>query len=386
MEEMSELFYQDAYLREFEAEVIDCFSDKKGYGVILSDTLFYPEGGGQPADKGTLNGLAVIDVKRKNGAVVHYLKDEMAIGTKVIGSIDWNVRFDHMVQHSGEHLFTGVIHQMFGYDNTGFHMGDECVVLDYSGPLSKEDLAIVEQKTFEAIVANIPFEILYPSKDELAKMPYRFKKEIEGKLRIVKAGDVDMCACCGTHVHLSGEIGYLKVIGLSNKKDGARVSVLFGQRAIDYMNEIYRQNQEISALLSSTALKTSEGVKKLYDDYHEKRAELSLLQRRMLDEMIEAYPLSNDVIIREINGDNNLLRYFCEQMVLLNKAEIAVGLLANGKGYNYAIISHQRKLKSYAKPLNQALNGRGGGSDEIIQGSFECDLKTITQTIANILK
>lgn len=386
MEEMSELFYQDAYLREFEAEVIDCFPDKKGFGVILSDTLFYPEGGGQPSDKGTLAGKEVLDVKRKNGTVIHYLSEALPINEKVRGIIDWKTRFDHMVQHSGEHLFTGVIHQMFGYENTGFHMGEESVVLDYSGPLSKEELKIVEQKTFEAITSNIPFEILYPSKEELAAMSYRSKKEIEGKLRIIRAGDVDTCACCGTHVHLSGEIGYLKVIGLSNKKDGARVSVLFGQRAIDYMNEVYQQNQEISSLLSSTALKTADSVKKLNDDYHEKRAELSRMQRSMLDEMINAYPISNDVIIKEISGDNNLLRYFCEQMVLLNKAEIAVGLLANGKGYNYAIISHQRKLRAYAKTLNQALNGRGGGSDEIIQGSFDSDIEKIKETVFNLLK
>ena len=212
--ETEKLFYQDAYLCETTAKVLECRQGKHGYEIVLDKTCFYPEGGGQPGDRGTINGIPVTDTHEKDGLVLHYTKEPIEVGTEVTAVIDWNRRFDLTQQHSGEHMVSGVIHRIYGYDNVGFHMGADMVTIDFSGELTEQQLREVEQEVNERIWLDSPVKCWYPTSEELKEIPYRSKKELAGRVRIVEFPDADICACCGTHVAHTGEIGLEAGVGV----------------------------------------------------------------------------------------------------------------------------------------------------------------------------
>ena len=187
------LFYKDVRGSEFEAVVTDCKKTEDGYEIILDRTYFYPEGGGQPADNGTLGNAFVSDVQDVNGEVVHYTDKAFDIGEQVHGKVDMLRRHTLMQQHSGEHIVSGLIHNKFGYDNVGFHMGSECITIDFNGVLTADDLEDIEKAANDVIYEDFEPTIFYPSKEELDRLAYRSKKELEGDVRIVSFGSCDTC-------------------------------------------------------------------------------------------------------------------------------------------------------------------------------------------------
>ena len=205
------LFYMDSHLKEFDATVISCEPYGEGYRAVLDRTAFFPEGGGQASDTGWLNDVEVLDVQEKCGEIYHYIRDIIPAGTTVQGKIQWEERFSKMQQHTAEHIISGLIYKQYGYHNVGFHLADTYCTMDLDGPLSKKQLKELEWKANEAVFKNIPIEVLYPSKEELVKLAYRSKIEIEGQVRIVQIPGYDMCACCAPHVKRTGEIGLIKI-------------------------------------------------------------------------------------------------------------------------------------------------------------------------------
>ena len=189
------LFYKSVTDSEFEAEVKSCLKTEKGYQIILDRTLFYPEGGGQPADNGIICNAEIYDVQDSNGEVVHYSDKPLEVGAKVKGSVDMDRRHRLMQQHSGEHIVSGLIHNKFGYDNVGFHMGSDCITIDFNGTLTERDLDGIEKEANEIIYRDFEPHIFYPSSEELARLAYRSKKELEGDVRIVSFAECDTSAC-----------------------------------------------------------------------------------------------------------------------------------------------------------------------------------------------
>ena len=244
------LFEEDAFLREFTATVLSCEEKDGHFLVILDRTAFFPEGGWQPADHGTLGEAQVIDCHVSKGIITHTLTSPLTPGETVEGHIDWARRFNFMQQHSGEHIFSGLVHSTFGYNNVGFHIGSDAVTMDFDGRLTWEDVLGIEARVNEAIWLDLPVEAGYPDAQTLESLPYRSKKEIDGDIRIVRIEGYDICACCGTHVRTTGQIGQVKVVGLQNYKSGVRVSILCGVRALAWANSVLKENQEISHLTS----------------------------------------------------------------------------------------------------------------------------------------
>ena len=226
------LYYQDAHQAQFQATVLSCRPGKHGYDVVLDRTCFYPEGGGQPGDTGVLSGVRVTDTHEAGGEIVHYCEAPLAEGQTVEGTIDYERRFEFMQLHTGEHILSGVIHRRFGYENVGFHMGADFVTIDFSGMLTQEDLSAVEAEANEWVWKNVPIEIAYPDAEALKTIPYRSKKELTGQVRIVTIPGADICACCGTHVSDTGEIGLIKIFSCVKFHDGVRLEILCGRRAL----------------------------------------------------------------------------------------------------------------------------------------------------------
>ena len=262
MEEMNELFYRDPYCRSFDAVCVSCEKTKRGWEVILDDTAFYPEGGGQPGDHGTLNGIRVLDTRRIGGQVVHITEQEITAGTEVHGEIDWERRFDHMQNHTGEHIVSGLIHINYGYDNVGFHMGD-ILQLDFDGEVTFEMMREIEHQANRIIWRDLPVQIAFPSEEELSVLEYRSKKELTGTVRIVTVPDADICACCGTHLKRTGEVGIIHLLSCTKQRNGTRIEMLAGNRALTYLEGIADQNTGISHLLSAKPLETLKAVTRL---------------------------------------------------------------------------------------------------------------------------
>ena len=244
------LYDLDSHLRDFSATVLRCAPDGERYAVVLDQTLFFPEGGGQPADTGVLGGARVLDVQITPEAIVHYTDAPLMPGTQVRGEIDWPQRFRRMQGHSGEHIISGLIHSEYGFDNVGFHLGEDTITMDYNGELTWPQLMHIEQLANEAVYRNVPIRTEYPSAERLAQMTYRSKLDLTEDVRIVTVEGYDVCACCAPHVSCTGEIGAIKFTSVMRHRGGIRVTILCGSDAeVDY-REKSAQVAALSAQLS----------------------------------------------------------------------------------------------------------------------------------------
>ena len=376
---MEKLYYERPYVKQFEAEVTGCIPDKDGkYLVQLSRTAFYPEGGGQPADTGTLGDAHVLDVRDRPEGIVHITDRPLPEKSVVTGILDWERRFSHMQNHSGEHLFSGVVHKYYGYDNVGFHMGKDEVTVDFNGILTLEQAEEVEAEVNELIWQNIPVLETYPSKEELNALNYRSKKELSGQVRIIEFPGADICACCGTHVMTAGEIGILKVTGLMRYKGGVRISLLCGREAFhDYRRKL-KAVQGISVLLSAKPDSVLETVTKLKEDGAKKDGDVSRLTRELLKYKTAQYPVSGDpLLVFEENLLPAQLRQFATMLYEEKKGNVVLVCSGEDGLYQYAAGSSDMDMREFSRQLNEKLNGRGGGNALLAQGTFQTSFQEI---------
>lgn len=388
MEEMNELFYRDEYAREFDAEVISCQKGKKGYEVVLSDTAFYPEGGGQPADRGTLGQVNVLDVKRRNGEILHITDAPLEPGMTVHGVLDWERRFDHMQQHSGEHILSGLVHVQFGYDNVGFHMNDEVVTVDFNGPITWEEAMELEDKVNAYIWTDAESRELYPSEEELKAMDYRSKIELKGKVRLVEYPGADLCACCGTHVAHTGEIGLMKILSVSRHKDGVRMEMLFGGRAMKDYDRKHLLNTEFSCRLSAKPYETGEALQRVLDEMNAMKFRMQAMNERYYAMRATSIPVGEPVIFFNEPGMSMVeIRKFCDYLISKGKVKTAMIISPKDKeSVNYVMGSADLNMRDVGKLLNEELHGRGGGRPEMVQGSFQAEAEAVEQAFRRAVK
>lgn len=379
---MEPLYYQSPYVKEFEAEVIFCREGKKGYEIALTQTGFYPEGGGQPSDTGCLGAVRVKEVHEKDGQILHYTDEPLTPGSKVAGHVDWEERYSNMQQHSGEHIVSGLIHKYYGFDNVGFHMGKDEVTIDLSGVLTWEQLMEIEREANEIVYENLPVCVTYPSEEELQTIDYRSKKELTGQVRIVEMPKADICACCGTHVERTGEIGVIKFLSVIHYKGGVRISMLCGKKALEDYERKTDQETRISNLLSAKPDKLAEAVERLKQENSEKDIRLAELSRRYLElkaEQIE--PGQERLLVFEDGLTPVQVRQFCNLLVEQGRGKTAAVCSGSDEaGYSYCIGSRENDMKQLGKALNSALNGRGGGSAQMVQGTFFASGKEIQES------
>lgn len=367
--ETEKLYYQDAYLTECMATVVECRERKDGYAVVLDRTCFYPEGGGQPGDRGTLNEVPVIDTHEKEGQVLHYTKMPMEVGTTVTAKIEWERRFDLMQQHSGEHMVSGVVHRRFGYDNVGFHMGADMVTIDFSGILTEEQLGQVEQEVNRRIWENSAVKCWYPEPEELAAIDYRSKKELTGAVRIVEFPEADVCACCGTHVAHTGEIGLVKLLTVEKFHSGVRVEMLSGGRAYRYMSDVLGQNRQISQLLSTKMLETAKAVTKLSEELEAQKQRIYQMESAQFAAKAEELRGKGNVFVKMDGLTSDGVRRAAIAIQETCGGRVAVFSGDETVGYKYAVGEIDGDLREWVKTFNAALQGRGGGKPGFVQGS-----------------
>lgn len=377
------LYDKNAYMQNFTSKVVSCEEQKDRFALILEQTAFFPEGGGQPSDTGMIDQINVLDVQEKDGVIIHYTDRPIQEGTEVTGQINWTQRYSNMQNHSGEHIISGIIHDKFGFNNVGFHLGSEDITVDIDGELTKEDLRMVECIANQAVYDNIDIIAEYPSPETLKTLEYRSKLDLTENVRIVTIGKYDKCACCAPHVAKTGEIGIIKILDFERYKGGIRLHMLCGSDALNDYNCKYDNIAEISVLLSAKQKEAADAVKRIINELNEEKRLKSEIKKELIQlkiKMIE--PSDKNICLFEDKCDMNDLRAMVNEAV--NKCPgICAAFSGNDQnGYQYVMSSNSIKLKERSKEINSALKGKGGGA-AMIQGSVTACKAEIEEFINN---
>ena len=372
------LYYTDAYIKEFDATVISAERDGGTTLVVLDRTAFFPTEGGQSADTGTIQGLKVLDVTERDGEIIHRLDGALTVGERVHGVIDFDTRFEKMQCHTAEHILCGIIHNLYGYSNVGFHLGD-IVTFDIDHLLTKEQLSEVELLANRAVFANLDITAEFPSHDELKGMTYRSKLDIYENVRIVTIGDIDACACCAPHVARTGEIGLIKILNSESHRGGVRIYMVAGYRALADYNFRLNEERKISAILSVPQDNLAKGVE-------EQNALLESARATIKSMLLNSARTEADALAK---SEGNVVKYFPDMnMDALREfskcatpkvSGILVSLCGDEGDYKYVISSEHINLREIVNEMNTTLNGKGGGRAEMLQGSFSASLSEIEE-------
>ena len=396
---MKKLYYEDVHMTEFEATVTECTYDekKKIYKVILDQTAFFPEEGGQIADKGTITfvqngGLAttkdeaasakktelestqvvLLDVHIKNDIIYHYVENEIPVGTVVAGHVDWNQRFDFMQQHSGEHIISGLVNKHFGYDNVGFHLGLQEVTLDFNGVLTLEQLREIELLANQAVWKNLPVDIAYPSSEELQVLEYRSKLDLTENVRIVTIPGCDVCACCAPHVDTTGQIGMIKITNVQSHRGGVRVNILCGNRALNDYTIKQDNAASISAALSVKQDLISDGVARLKEENFKQKEVINRLQATILKNLAKNLPAPEEnphAILFVEPMDDIAIRNLINELVPKYSGYVGIFWGNDTEGYRYIVGSSTLDCRELATALREKFGAKGGGKAPMIQGN-----------------
>ena len=370
------LYYEDALISRFEALVTGCEPGKKGFAVTLDATAFYPEGGGQPCDLGTLGGVSVLDVQEEGERILHLCDGPLEVGSTVEGIIDMDRRLDLMQQHSGEHIVSGIVSRRWGWHNVGFHMGAELITIDFDGPIDPAELPGIEAEANRAVWEDLPIRCWVPSPEELPNVGYRSKKALPWPVRIVEISGVDSCACCGTHLPTTGRIGLVKLFSCVKFHQGVRIEMACGGRALAYLNAAFEQNKQVSQAFSAKILATGEAARIMNQRLAAAEYRCTALERRIFDTIAAGCAGKGDVVHFEPDLTSNALRELADRMASVCGGTAAV-FSENENGCGMCLVNKNGDVKGLGNDLCAALGGRGGGKPGYFQGSVKAGRKQV---------
>ena len=376
------LYYIDSHLFDFEATVLDCRETETGWAVILDKTAFFPEGGGQPADTGLIDSIPVTDVQEQGGEILHFCGQALPVGDHLPCRVEREQRLVRMQNHSGEHIVSGLAHRLYGCENVGFHMGEDCMTIDFDRELSWQQLMEVETLANKAVRDNLPVLCSFPEGEALEKLEYRSKLDLTENVRIVEIPGIDRCACCAPHVARTGEIGLIKILDAERHRGGVRLSLCCGMLAL----QDYRIKQDnitaVSQALSAKRHETAGAVARLLAEQQKAKERIAALSMELARLKAESCPATggnlcvfdnvlDEVALRELV---NLLMEKC--------GGIAAAFSGSDEtGYRYIMGSRRVDLRRCAKEINRLIDGRGGGKPQMIQGSAAADAGRIRQAM-----
>ena len=366
------LYDKDSHLKEFTGTVLSCEKTGEKYAVALNQTAFFPEGGGQQSDRGYIGDAYISDVQIKNGEILHFADKPLSVGQAYDCKLDFDFRFRNMQNHSGEHLISGIIHRLYGFNNVGFHLGAE-MTMDFDGELTRQQLDEIEDLANKAVYENLPVKAYYPTDEELKQLDYRSKLDLKENVRIVEIKGVDVCACCAPHVRATGEIGIIKILDFEKYKGGVRLIVKCGADALRDYREKYKSVLEISNLLSAKQPEVSLSVVKLNEQLSAEKAAAAALKKRLIAEKAAGFAPDTDKTAVFENGlDIKELQLLAD--ALCKKAGGIRGAFSGADGaFSFAICGEETALGEFFAKFKAAFNTRGGGRNGIRQGTVCAD-------------
>lgn len=365
-------YYEDCHLRHFEATVTACEKTEKGYEIILDATAFYPEGGGQACDRGTLGSVRVLEVREEGESVIHLCDGPLMPGDIVEGSIDWERRFDQMQQHTGEHIVSGIVHRLYGFDNTGFHVGADVITVDFDGIIPQEDIPKIETEANRVVWQNLTLRCWYPSEEELPNVGYRTKRALPWPVRIVEIPGVDKCACCGVQVAMTGEVGLVKLFSCVKFHQGVRIEMACGSRALALLNAAYDQNRQVSQAFSAKIFETGEAARAMNKRLADSEFRATGLQKQIFDQIAQGYRGKGNVLLHRPDCPPADLRELADRI-----ADVCGGIAFLYSGSNICLASRTDDLKEIGKELKARFNARGGGKPGFFQGTLTATVEEL---------
>ncbi len=366
--ETKQLYYVNSHTSRFSATVLSCAETPRGYAVVLDQTAFYPEGGGQAADTGMLGTVRVLDTREQEERIVHFCDGPLNVGETVEGVIDYDLRFDRMQQHTGEHIVSGLINARWGWHNTGFHMGTESTTIDFDGVIAPEELPAIELQANEAVWKNLPVRCWVPSPEELPGVTYRTKRALPWPVRIVEVPGYDSCACCGTHTAFTGEVGLIKLLSAVPFRGGTRIEMACGKRALAILNLAFDQNRQVSQAFSAKWQETGEAARKMNETLAAHKYRITGLERQLFAGISAGYAGRGDVLHFEEGLDSVAVRELADAIAELCGGTAAVFSGSDDGGYAFCLVTRSGDLRQLGKEMTKALNGRGGGKPICQQG------------------
>ena len=379
---MTEKVYEkQSYLKELTAVVTDSFSENGMSYVMLDRSIFFPEEGGQYSDSGVilcgdrkvrvLKGELIGNAAEGDTDIRYLVDSGIPVGSEVRCVLDWDVRFSRMQNHSGEHIVSGLIHKLFGYNNIGFHLSDdEPVTLTVDGKLTAEQILEVEKKANEAVYADLPITDSYPSKDELDGICYRSKIEIAGQVRLITIGGsedpLDICACCAPHVKRTGAIGIIKILSFTPEKGGTTLRILCGRRAFEFLDHNLSVLDDLARGFSTHRDSVPGIVSALNEENRMLKSRLSeLAEKSVLSELVPEGP---GCIFTDIDLTPTSMKNIYNELVSRKKGYVGVFTGDDEKGYKYYAGGSGLDARVLAGLMKEELSARGGGSAEMVQG------------------
>ncbi len=399
---MENSYEKDPYKKKFKTDINSVVKKKNKYHVTLDKTYFYPEGGGQPSDKGKIDGIEVNYVYKENGKVIHILNEKLSKEKNLTCEIDWDRRYDFMQQHTGQHLLSAVFKNKFNLNTVGFNLSEESLRIDLDKQISKEKIKEVEETANDHIYKNIKISTLYPKNEDLNKFDLRKEPTVANNIRVIKIGDVDYSPCGGTHLTNTGELGIIKITSIDNYKGGLRISFVCGKRALqDYS---FKNNiiTELKDILSIPPLNLIREVKRYRSNLKECENKMKELNKKLIEYQAEDLKKSAEVI----NGIKVITKQFEEQTyndvqllsdILCNENKIICLFAQKDDNTARILLSRSEDINNINmndiidKPL-EYLEGRGGGSKLKAQGggskveNLSKALVNAKDTINNLIK
>lgn len=374
---MTEKLYDaDAYIKNFKASVISCEKTEDGFfKTVLDRTAFFPEGGGQSGDRGSIGLVEIFDTKIKDGKIYHFSKEPVPVSLEIDCSIDFKRRFSFMQNHTGEHIVSGIANKLFGLENVGFHLGEDFATVDFNAYLDRKTIDTIETAANEKVWQNLNVKAYYPSEDELSSLNYRSKKEINGRVRIVCIEDTDVCACCAPHVKSTGEIGVIKLLSAQKMRSGTRIVLKCGSFALsDYQNK-FLNISKISDLTSSPCEDTAEAVLRLENKLSELKQNNSELKVRLIKSISESADMSKRYYFE--NGFDMKELQLSADMLFKKTGRLSAVFSENGGFYSFAVCGDDGVLMPFFKAFKDSFEVKGGGRNGIVQGTVKADKNDI---------
>ena len=382
------LYYDNAYLTEFDAQVLTCRKNGGHYEVLLDQSAFYPTSGGQPYDTGTLDNARVTDVNVADGEVWHTVDTPLTEGSTVHGRIDWARRFDHMQQHAGDHMIACVLHRLMGGVTIGLHISADVSTIDVAMPggatrITGEDIRRIEADVNERIQKDVPIRCWFPDAAELAQLPLRKQPTVDEHVRIVAIGQDEMVACGGTHPATAGQLGLVKIVSVTPARGKMRVAFLAGQRAFDDYTRCFDTAHGASAALSTGVEGLTAAVAALQERLRQAEYDLNRLRREQLlaaaPSMLaeaEILPDGTRLIARFVEADAALLRDLASRLIETPGVIALLGAM-NGDSALYVFGRAKDVAADMGALLRQAAQshgGKGGGRPDFAQGGGAAEI------------
>jgi alanyl-tRNA synthetase len=378
----NKIFYQDAYIKSFTAQVVDQGKDKEGkYYIVLNQTAFYPTGGGQPHDIGTIENIKVLNVEEVDGEVRHYLESEVHdVSTPIYGVIDWDRRYDHMQQHAGQHILSASFEQLFGYKTIGFHLGNETLTIDLeTANLLESEVLKVEELANQIILENRPIETKWVTEDELVNYDLRKETKVKEDIRLVIIPSFDYNGCGGTHPKATGEVQAIKIIDGERQKKKVRVQFVCGTRVLKQFHQKNKVLMELTTLLNAPEKDMQEAVTRLLENSKSMEKELAQSLETLLHyeakSLLEKGKSENRIVSGEFqNRSIQELQKLARIIIAEDEETIVLFVSQNENRLQLVGARGTAENASMKKVIGNALsliNGKGGGSDSFAQGGGE---------------